>query len=247
MDRFGNQFPMTPQAAFTTTTVAGAERVTAFLRKVYGWMAVGLGITAAVAFGVAASGFGSTIAGSPALYWGLFLAPFALALFLQFRADRIQPGTASLLFVVYAALMGAWLSIIFFAFAAGAIASAFIVTAGMFGAAAVYGTVTRRSLAGVGQFFYMGFIGIFLALLVSLFWRGAAESAGFQFGISVIGVVVFTGLAAWKGQSLKQLASVVPEERLGSYAIVGALQLYITFINLFLMLLRLFGGGGRRN
>jgi FtsH-binding integral membrane protein len=151
------------------------------------------------------------------------------------------------MFVVYSALMGAWLSVIFLVFQLGSIASAFVVTAGMFGGAALFGTVTKRSLAGWGQFFYMGFIGIFLALIVSLFWRGAAESAGLQFGISVIGVIVFTGLAAWKGQYLKQLALALPEGQQGSYAVVGALQLYITFINLFLMLLRLFGGGSRRN
>ena len=227
-------FSMTPPSAFTTTTVAGAQRVTAFLQKVYGWMFVGLGISAAVAYGIATSGAGRVLWSTPALYWGLWILPFGLALFMQFRVEKMEPRTAGLLFVVYAVAIGAWLSVIFLAFSSSAIASAFVVTAGMFGAAALYGAVTRRSLAGAGQFFYMGFIGIFLSLLVSAFWRGAAQNAGFQFVISVAGVIVFTGLAAWKSQELKQMALVVPEGKAGSYAIVGALQLYITFINLFL-------------
>ena len=242
-----DDFSMTPQSAFTTTTtVAGAERVTAFLRKVYGWMFVGLGISAAVAVGVASSEVGRAIWSNPPVYWGLFLAPFALALYMQFRADKIRPQVAPVLFVVYSVLMGAWLSVLFLAYAGSAIASAFVVTAGMFGAAALFGHATRRSLAGAGHFFYMGFIGIFLALLVSVFFRSAAENAALQFVISVVGVIVFTGLAAWYAQNLKAMALSVPEGRAGTYAIVGALQLYITFINLFLMLLRLFGGG-RRN
>ncbi len=240
-------FDMTPSSAFTTTTVATAERVTAFLRKVYGWMFVGLGITASVAFAVASSGAGLTIARTPALYWGLFIGLFAIAMYLQFRVDKIAPTTATVLFVAYSAGMGAWLSVLFLIYSIGSIGSAFVVASGMFGAAAVYGTVTKRSLAGWGQFFYMGFIGIFLAMMVSMFWRTAAESAGLQFGISIIGVLVFTGLAAWKGQYLKQLALALPEGQQGAYAVVGALQVYITFINLFLMLLRLFGGGSRRS
>jgi len=242
MDRFS----MTPQAAFTTTTVASAEKVTAFLRKVYGWMFVGLGISAATALGVVASGFAYTIATTPALNWGLFIGLFALAMFLQYRVDRIQPTTASMLFVIYSVAMGAWLSVIFLIFNIPSIAAAFVVTAGAFGAMALFGTVTKRSLAGVGQFLYMGFIGIFIALLVSAFWRSAAQNVGLQFVISVVGVIVFTGLTAWKAQQLKQLALALPDGREGSYAVVGALQLYITFINLFLMLLRLLGGG-RRN
>jgi FtsH-binding integral membrane protein len=246
MDRFEmDRFSMTPQSAFATTTVATAEKVTAFLRKVYGWMFVGLGISAATAIGVVASGFAFTIATTPALNWGLFIGLFALAMFLQYRVDRIQPGTAGVLFVLYSALIGAWLSVIFLIYNGPSIAMAFVVTAGTFGALAVFGTVTKRSLAGIGQFLYMGFIGVFLALIVSAIWRSAAQNSGLQFVISVVGVIVFTGLTAWKAQQLKQLALALPEGREGSYAIVGALQLYITFINLFLMLLRLLGGGRR--
>jgi FtsH-binding integral membrane protein len=113
-----------------------------------------------------------------------------------------------------------------------------MVTAGMFGATALYGSTTKRSLAGAGQFFFMGLIGIILASIVGMFWHNDA----LQFLITVIGVIVFTGLTAWDAQRLKQMAATVPRERAGSYAVVGALSLYLNFINLFLMLLRLLGG-----
>jgi len=241
------QFEMTPSSAFETSTVRTAERVTSFLRAVYGWMFVGLGITASVAYGVAYSGFAQVIATNRLLFWGLWLVPLGLGFVLQGRVDRMTPATAGTLFVIYSASIGAWLSIIFLVYAHTAIASAFFVTAGMFGAVAVLGTVTRRSLAGVGQFAYMGFIGIFLALLASVFIRPLAANAGLQFVISVAGVIVFTALTAWAAQRLKQMAATVPAERFTSYAVVGALHLYINFINLFLMLLRLLGGGGRRS
>ncbi len=239
-------FEMTPSSAFEATAVAGAERVTAFLRKVYGWMFVGLGITAAVAFALTQSpGAIQTIATTPMLFWGLWIAPFGLAIFLQVRVDKLSPAAASVLFGVYSGLLGAWLSPMLLIYTGASIASTFFVTAGAFGAMALFGTVTRRKLAGFGHFLYMGFVGVFLALLVSLFWRTAGESAGFQFVISVVGVIVFTGLAAWKAQWLRNMAATLPEDRVGAYAIVGALVLYITFVNLFLMLLRLLGG--RRN
>ena len=116
--------------------------------------------------------------------------------------------------------------------------STFVVTAGMFGALALYGSTTKRSLAGVGQFVFMGLIGVVLASIVGLFW----QSEGLQFIISVVGVIVFTGLTAWDAQRLKAMAVSLPDGRTGSYAVVGALSLYLDFINLFLFLLRLFGG-----
>jgi hypothetical protein len=117
------------------------------------------------------------------------------------------------------------------------IASTFMVTAGMFGALAFYGTTTARSLAGMGQFMFMGLIGLVLASLVGLFW----QSDALQFLISVVGVIVFTGLTAWDAQRLKHMALEVPLEQAGSYAIVGALALYLDFLNLFLFLLRFLG------
>jgi len=237
-----NNFSMTPQSAFATTTVAGAERVTAFLRKVYGWMFVGLGITASVAFGVAASpGILKAIVSNPILFFGLFVAELGLVVYLSARVNRMAPGTAAGLYVLYSALNGATLSFILVAFTGVSIATTFVVTAGMFGALALFGSTTKRSLAGVGQFVFMGLIGVILASIVGFFWHSDA----LQFAISVVGVIVFTGLTAWDAQRLKQMAAVTPEGQVGSYAVVGALALYLDFINLFLFLLRFLGG--RRN
>src|SRR5262249_33480240 len=121
------------------------------------------------------------------------------------------------------------------------IATTFVVTAGMFGALALFGTTTKRSLAGAGQFFFMGLIGLILASIVGMFWHSSA----LQFVISVVGVIVFTGLTAWDAQRLKLLARAVPEGRFGSYAVGGALSLSLDFINLFLFLLRFLGVGRR--
>ncbi len=234
-----NQFGMTPSAAFETTTVGASERATTFLKSVYGWMCVGLGITAAVAFGVAGSpSLLQAIASNPILRWGVILAPLGLVFFLSYRVNKISPGTAAAVFTVYAALNGVMFSFIFLAYSATSIASTFVVTAGMFGALAFFGTVTKRSLAGAGQFFFMGLVGLVLASIVGMFWHSNA----LQFAISVVGVLVFTGLTAWDAQRLKVMAAAVPEGRFGSYAVVGALSLYLDFVNLFLFMLRFMGG-----
>jgi FtsH-binding integral membrane protein len=237
------RFEMTPSSAFETTAIAGAERVTAFLRKVYGWMFVGLGVTASAAFAVAGSPrIQQLIFGNPLLLIVLFVAQLGLVVALSARVDKLSSGTASLLFVLYSALTGLTLSSIFLVYSQRSIATTFVVAAGMFGSLALLGTVTKRSLAGVGQFVSMGLIGLVLAMVVGFFWH----NAGLQFGISIVGVIVFTGLSAWDAQKLKIMATSVPEGQIGSYAVVGALRLYLDFVNLFLFLLR-FLGGGRRN
>ena len=234
-----NQFEMTPNAAFESTTTATAEKVTAFLRAVYGWMFVGLGITAAVAWGVANSPeLVRTIAVNPILRWGVILVPLGMVFFLAARVEKMSPATAATVFALYSALNGVLFSFVLLAYTGAAIASTFVVTAGMFGALAFFGTVTKRSLAGVGQFAMMGLVGVVLASVAGFFFH----SSGLEFGISVVGVIVFTALTAWDAQRLKAMAVAVPEGRSGSYAVVGALSLYLDFINLFLMLLRLFGG-----
>ena len=236
------RFDMTPSPAFTTTTVAGAEKVTAFLRRVYGWMFVGLGITASVAFAVASSpALLQAIVTNRVLLIGLFVVEIGLVFFLSARVQKLAPATAAGLFVVYSALNGATLSLILLLYTGASIASTFVVTAAMFGALALFGTVTKRSLAGVGQFAFMGLIGVILASVVGMFWH----SSGLQFGISIVGVIVFTALTAWDAQRLKQWATALPDGQTGSYAVVGALSLYLDFINLFLFMLRFMGG--RRN
>jgi FtsH-binding integral membrane protein len=202
-------------------------------------MFFGLGITALVAYG---------LMGTPALvqllvanhlaFLALFAAQLGLVFYLSARVDRLAPGTAAVLFVIYAALTGATMSVLLLAYTGASIAATFVVTAGMFGALAVFGTTTTRSLAGAGPFFFMGLIGLILASVVGMFWNNDA----LQFLISVVGVIVFTGLTAWDAQRLRQMAGSLPADRVGSYAIVGALSLYLNFINLFLFMLRFLGG-----
>jgi len=233
------EFEMTPSTAFSATAAGAAERVTAFLRKVYGWMFVGLGVTAAVALGVAGSPtLVNTLRTNSILFFGLIIAELGLVFYLSARIRKIAPAMASGLFLLYSALNGATLSLILLMYTGTSVATTFAVTAGMFGALALYGTTTKRSLAGVGQFVFMGLIGLILASVVGMF----VKSAGLQFVISIVGVIVFTGLTAWDAQKLKAMALAVPEGQVGSYAVVGALSLYLDFINLFLFMLRFLGG-----
>ena len=233
------QFSMTPASAFGAAGAVSAERITAFLRKVYGWMAIGLGVTAVVALAVAASpALTQALVTNRILFYGLMIGELGLVFYLSARVQKLAASTAAALFLVYSALNGVTLSLIFLAYTGTSIASTFVITAGAFGALALYGTATKRSLAGVGQFAFMGLIGVILASLVGMFWH----SAGLQFGISIVGVIVFTALTAWDAQKLKIMAATVPEASYGSYSVVGALALYLDFINLFLFLLRFFGG-----
>jgi FtsH-binding integral membrane protein len=217
-------------------------RVSAFLSKVYAWMFVGLLITSATALVVASSpGLIGALINNRAIFWVLLFAQLGLVFFLSARVEKMGPTTAAGLFMLYSALTGVTSSVILLIYTSSSIVSTFIVTAGMFGATAIFGSVTKRSLAGVGQFFFMGLIGLILASIVGFFWHSDA----LQFAISIVGVLVFTGLTAWDAQRLKQMAVALPDGRVGSYAVVGALSLYLDFINLFFFLLRL--TGNRRN
>lgn len=223
-------------------SVSGAwsadERVTAFLRGVYGWMGCGLAVTAATAWVIASSpSVMQVVAANRALMWGLMLAQLGIVVALSARVERMAASTASLLFILYAALTGVTMAFVVMAYTGESIATTFIVTAGMFGGMAVYGTTTRRSLAGFGQFLFMGLIGIVIASLVGIFW----QSDGLQFVISFIGVIVFTGLTAYDAQRLKSMALSTSAGQMGTYTVVGALALYLDFVNLFLMLLRFTG------
>jgi hypothetical protein len=230
---------MTPRSAFEAGALTvGADRVTAFLRKVYGWMFVGLGITAATAFAVASSpALIAAIFGNWMVFGILIVAEIGLVIGLSARVDRMAARTAAMLFLIYSALNGATLSVVLLAFTGTSIATTFVVAGAMFGALALYGTTTKRSLAGIGQFFFMGLIGLVLASVVGLFWK----APGLQFGISVVGVLVFTGLTAWDSQRLKAMAAVTPDNQVAGRAVVGALALYLDFVNLFLFLLRFLG------
>ncbi|HSL54646.1 MAG TPA: Bax inhibitor-1/YccA family protein [Pyrinomonadaceae bacterium] len=217
-------------------------RVTAFLSKVYGWMFLGLLLTAGTAVAVASSpALIETLIRNRGLFWIMIFAQLGLVLYLAVRVDKMAPATAAILFLLYSALVGVTTSSIFMVYTGASIVSAFVIAGGMFGAMAVFGTFTKRSLAGVGQFMFMGLIGLIIASIVNIFLFSDMMS----FVISVVGVVVFTGLTAWDAQRLKHMAVSLPDGRVGSYAVVGALSLYLDFINLFFFILRLMGG--RRN
>jgi uncharacterized protein len=233
MDRFG-----TVSSSLPSTALGAAERVTAFLKVTYGWMCGGLFVTATVAWFLAASpALVIGIARNPLIFWGLLIGQLGVVFYLSARVNRLAPSTAAGLFLGYSALTGVTFAMVLLAYTRESVATTFFVTAGMFGALALYGTTTSRSLAGMGQFLFMGLIGVVLASVVGIFWHNDA----FQFVLSFIGVIVFTGLAAYDAQRLKAMALAIPEGQSGSYAIVGALTLYLDFINLFLFLLRFLG------
>lgn len=217
-------------------------RVTAFLSKVYGWMFLGLLVTAGTAVVVASSpALIETLILNRILFWGLLIAQLGVVFYLSARVNKVSPVMAAVLFMLYSGMVGITSSVIFLIYTGASIVSAFVIAGGMFGAMAVFGSLTKRSLAGVGQFMFMGLIGLILASVVSIFWFNDV----LMFVINVVGVLVFTGLTAWDAQRLKQMAVVLPDGRVGSYAVVGALSLYLDFINLFFFILRLMGG--RRN
>ena len=232
--------PSWNQPSFTAPELVDVrdERVGAFLTKVYGWMFFGLLVTAVTAFAVASSpAIIEIVFLNRLVFWGLVIAQLGLVFYLSARVDKVAPATAAGLFILYSALTGVTSSVILLLYTGASITSTFIITAGMFGATAFFGTVTKRSLAGMGQFLFMGLIGLILASIVGIFWHSDA----LQFVISVVGVLVFTGLTAWDAQRLKQMAVALPDGRVGAYAVVGALSLYLDFINLFFFLLRFTG------
>ena len=226
------------QASYVSPDVRDV-RVTAFLSKVYGWMFLGLMITAGTALFVSSSEtLIETFIGNRILFWILLFAQLGIVIFLSTRVNNLSPATAAGLFMLYSAMVGVTSSVIFLIYTGASIVSAFMITATMFGALALFGTFTKRSLAGVGQFMFMGLIGLIIASVVNLFWLNSA----LYFVISVVGVIVLTGLTAWDAQRLKHMAVALPDGRVGSYAVVGALSLYLDFINLFFFILRIFGG-----
>lgn len=234
---------MQTQIETRTMTVAQArqEASTVFLAKVFNWMAIGLALTGGVAYLTAESGLARTLVASP-LFLILVLAELGLVFFLSARIDKIQAGTATGLFLGYSILNGLTLSMIFLAYTRASIAGTFLVTAGMFAAMAVYGMVTKRDLSAMGSFMFMGLIGIILASIVNIFLK----SSGLYWAISAIGVLVFVGLTAYDVQKIKTIGEegIMQQGEVAIHrgAIIGALALYLDFINLFLMLLRFFGG-----
>jgi FtsH-binding integral membrane protein len=208
-----------------------------YMVRVYNYMAAGLAVSGLVAYLAVSTGFYQQIAGTP-LIWIVMLAPLGMVLFLSFGINRISVGAAFVAFWTFAALMGLSLAGIFLVFTGASIASVFFISAATFAAMSLYGYTTGRDLSRFGAFLFMGLIGIVIAGLVNIF----VGSSALQFAISVIGVIVFTGLTAYDTQRIKQvyLASD-PADMTTKKAIIGALTLYLDLINLFIMLLQLTG------
>ena len=228
-----NPYASPSQLGVRPTTALSAG----FLSQSFAWMFVGLLLTAAVAWVV--QGSPTLVNAAAQLYLPLLIAQIILVVAISGAINKISASVALGLFLVYAALMGVTLSFIFIAYELGSIVGAFVSAAGMFGAAAAYGAITKRSLASLGGYLFMGLIGIIIASLVNLF---LVKSAAIDFGISILGVLIFVGLTAYHVQRIAKgdLAAYTGSMEKG--AVLGALSLYLDFINIFLFLLRIFGG-----
>lgn len=210
------------------------------MKRVYVRMFVGLLISAFCALGVASSPAAmSVIFGNQIIFWGLFIAMLAMAFILPARLTRMSTSTCLILFCVFSAMMGVWLAPIFWAYHIGTIVYTFFITAGTFGAMSIYGYFTKTDLSKLGTYFMMALFGLIIAIVVNIFLK----SSGLEWVISIVGVLLFTGLTAYDTQMVKRLAAANLDPQLADkLATMGALNLYLDFINLFLFLLRIFGG-----
>jgi len=229
-------------ATQTRADTAIDQGLRSYMLGIYNLMAIGLVITALAAMGVASLAAGNpqlmqTFYASPVAYILIF-APLVAVLFLSFGIQKLSTGAARLLFIAYSALVGLSLSSIFFMFSKGSIAQVFFITAASFGALSLYGYTTRRDLRPLGTFLFIGLFGVILASLVNLFFH----SGGLNYLISVIGVFLFAGLTAYDTQAIKEIYyEGDSHDTMGRKIVMGALTLYLDFINMFMMLLQLLG------
>ena len=243
---------------YTTARRAGADRAVvideglrAYMIRVYNYMAMGVALTGLVAwltYSAAAvtdasgtliglTSFGRTIYSGPATLV-LFLGTLGLVFMISWRVNRLQPSTALTLFLIYAGLLGLMLSSIFLVYTHSSVTRVFFISAASFGALSLYGYTTQRDLSPVGSFLIMGLFGLVIAMLVNMF----LHSQGMEFVISVVGVLIFAGLTAWDTQRIKEMYDPMEDGTIvGRKAVMGALSLYLDFINLFLFLLRFLG------
>lgn len=213
----------------------------ALMRKVYVWMTLALVLTGITAYGVASSpSLMMTIFQTPAIMWGLIIAELAIVIAISAAINRLSLTTATLLFVLYSVLNGATFSLIFAVYTMSSIANVFFITAGTFGVMAAYGYFTKRDLSSWGKLLLMALIGLIIATLVNVF---LVKSSGFDLILSYAGVLIFVGLTAYDTQKIKQMLAMQTDMGEGAQkvALLGALSLYLDFINLFLYLLRIFG------
>jgi FtsH-binding integral membrane protein len=210
------------------------------MRKVYVWMTLALALTGFTAYGVATSpGILQAIYTNQILFWGLIIAEFALVFGVSAAINRISLTTATLMFILYSVINGALLSYIFLAYTASSVATVFFITAGTFGVMALIGYTTKTDLSSMGKILFMALIGLIIATVVNIF----VKSSGLTMILSYVGVLIFVGLTAYDTQKIKQMLLQAPDagEASQKIALLGALSLYLDFINLFIYLLRIFG------
>ena len=217
-----------------------SEAFPVLMRKVYVWMTLALAITGFTAYGVATSpGILQAIYTNQILFWGLIIAEFALVFGVSAAINRLSLTTATLMFILYSVINGALLSYIFLAYTASSVATVFFITAGTFGAMALIGYTTKADLSSMGKILFMALIGLIIATIVNVF----VKSDGLTMILSYVGVLIFVGLTAYDTQKIKQMLMQAPDASEGAQkmALLGALTLYLDFINLFIYLLRIFG------
>lgn len=236
---YQNQNYTTPPPYYGGRSVTA--QTNAVMKRVYVRMFIGLLISAFVSLGVASSPAAlAFFFGNKLVFWGMIIAMFVMAWVIPGRLNKMSTGTCIALFCLYSALMGAWIAPIFIVYRLGTIVYTFFITAGTFGAMSVYGYFTKSDLSKMGSYLIMALFGLLIAIVVNIF----VASSAFDWIISIVGVLIFVGLTAWDTQQVKQLASANLDPALADkLATMGAMNLYLDFINLFLFLLRIFGGG----
>ncbi len=219
---------------------AVAQVLPALMRKVFVWMTLALAITGFTAWAVATTpAIVQAVYGNQAVFWGLIIAEFVLVLAISAGINRLSVGVATLLFILFSVVNGATLSSIFFLYDTGSIASVFFITAGTFAAMAIFGYTTKKDLSTMGRILFMALIGLVIATVVNIFLK----SSGLYLILNYVGVLVFVGLTAWDTQKIKQMLMETGgnNELASKVAVLGALSLYLDFINMFIYLLRIFG------
>ncbi|MFL7868113.1 MAG: Bax inhibitor-1/YccA family protein [Anaerolineales bacterium] len=239
---FNNNYTRVPTQNFSELGLD--ETFSNVLRRVYVWMALGLLVTAGVAAFVSVSPLSQVLAGQPLIFFALLIVELGLVVGLSWGINRISPATATLLFFAYAVLNGLTFSVLFLVYTLGSVATTFLATGALFGAMSIIGYTTKMDLSKVGSFLFMGLIGLIIAMLVNMFWANTALS----WIVTFAGILLFLGLTIYDTQRIKRMTAAALQQgdeniqaRMG---ILGALALYLDFINLFLFILRL--GGQRR-
>ena len=230
---------MTPPPYYGSNAVV--TQTNSVMKRVYVRMFVGLLISAFCALGVASSPAAiQFFFANKIVFWGLFIGMLVMAFMIPARLTRMSTATCLLLFCIFSAAMGVWIAPIFLVYKLGTIVYTFFITAGTFGAMSIYGYFTKTDLSKFGTYLVMALWGLIIAIVVNIFLKSTAM----EWAISIIGVLLFTGLTAWDTQTVKRLAAANLDPQMADkLATMGALNLYLDFINLFLFLLRIFGGG----